>query len=113
VLKSTASSNAGLFYGDGDEFEALSRLIGDAGAPRAGEAGRRYSKQTTAGKSCSTATARHRAAARAIDSTEIQRPDHSHRHVRSSFDTSSVPSRSVARSTEGGTPGRAEMTSRP
>ena len=37
-------SNAGLFYGDGDEFgEALSRLIGDDGLRRAlGEAGRRY-----------------------------------------------------------------------
>jgi glycosyltransferase involved in cell wall biosynthesis len=37
-------SNAGLFYGDGDEFgEALSRLVGDDGLRRAlGEAGRRY-----------------------------------------------------------------------
>ena len=37
-------SNAGLFYGDGDEFgEALSRLIDDPGLRRAlGEAGRRY-----------------------------------------------------------------------
>ena len=37
-------SNAGLFYGDGDEFgEALARLIGDSGLRRAlGEAGRRY-----------------------------------------------------------------------
>ena len=37
-------SNAGLFYGDGDEFgEALERLIADPGLRRAlGEAGRRY-----------------------------------------------------------------------
>src|SRR6266850_8139927 len=37
-------SNAGLFYGDGDEFaEALQRLVDDPGLRRAlAEAGRRY-----------------------------------------------------------------------